>query len=76
MKCNYTQLGNANPCQLEHGHAGWHYFAESVSDTPRTDLACYCDKGYAVPADFARQLERELNEAKAEIARLKGKDNP
>lgn len=73
-KCNYTRPGQPNPCQLEAGHAGWHDLP--ATDTPRTDLACYCDKGYAVPADFARQLERELNEAKAEIARLKGKDNP
>jgi len=45
-----------------------------MSDTPRTDAEWtddyYCS-GY-VPTEFARQLERELAEAQAEIARLKG----
>lgn len=47
-----------------------------MSDTPRTDeneafinraTGCHCH----VDSDFARQLERELNAAKAELAELK-----
>lgn len=38
-----------------------------MSDTPRTDAHAApvheWDEGYAVAASFARQLERELNEA-------------
>jgi phage shock protein A len=39
------------------------------SDMPRTDAAA-CD-GTTVPADFAADLERELNEAKADAERLR-----
>jgi hypothetical protein len=38
------------------------------SDTPRTDAAA--GDGTTVPADFAADLECELNEAKAEVERL------
>jgi len=54
-----------------------------VSDTPRTDeqingkpctrfeiLAGDCLRNAAVPSEFARQLERELNAANAIIVRL------
>jgi hypothetical protein len=48
-----------------------------MSDTPRTDAAVYdtyddCERGggEAVSPDFARQLERELAEARREIKRL------
>ena len=52
-----------------------------MSDTPRTDAAVHPSKllrrpdgtfREAVDAVFARQLERELAEAQAEITRLKG----
>lgn len=44
-----------------------------MSDTPRTDAQCYiselCNRGNeVVRSDFARQLERELNEAKLKAA--------
>jgi hypothetical protein len=39
------------------------------SDTPRTDNVA--GDGTTVPADFAADLERELNEAKAEVERLR-----
>ena len=39
------------------------------SDTPRTDNAA--GDGTSVPADFAADLERELNAAKAEVERLR-----
>jgi hypothetical protein len=47
-----------------------------MNDTPRTDKAIVVlefesgpiSKIEAVPTDFARQLERELNEAKKEVA--------
>lgn len=49
-----------------------------MSDTPRTDAAQHEGllRGNPIPtsvttADFARQLERELNAAKAEIAAMK-----
>lgn len=49
-----------------------------MSDTPRTDAAQHEGllRGNPIPtsvttADFARQLERELNAAKAEVADLK-----
>jgi hypothetical protein len=42
---------------------------DEMSDTPRTDAAA-CD-GTTVPADFAADLERELNEAKAEVEALR-----
>jgi hypothetical protein len=46
-----------------------------MSDTPRTDdeirtpdmLPEYCGEAEIVDASFARQLERELNEARAKI---------
>jgi uncharacterized protein YPO0396 len=44
-----------------------------VSDTPRTDAEAFLphDKNYRVcDADFARQLERELNAANDRIKRL------
>jgi Skp family chaperone for outer membrane proteins len=57
-----------------------------VSDTPRTDeqingepctrfeiLAGDCLRNAAVPSEFARTLERELNAANAEIERLTNK---
>jgi uncharacterized membrane protein len=40
-----------------------------MTDTPRTDAAA-CD-GTTVLADFAADLECELNEAKAEVERLR-----
>ena len=40
-----------------------------MTDTPRTDAAA-CD-GTTVPADFAADVERELNAAKAEVERLR-----
>lgn len=39
-----------------------------MSDTPRTDAAC--SLGY-MPANFARQLERELNAAKELIREIR-----
>jgi hypothetical protein len=47
-----------------------------VSDTPRTDAEAFYphDSKYKVcDADFARQLERELNAASVEIDRLTAK---
>jgi hypothetical protein len=57
-----------------------------MSDTPRTDeqingepctrfeiLAGDCLRNAAVPSEFARTLERELNAANAEIERLTNK---
>jgi hypothetical protein len=41
------------------------------SDTPRTDNAAPHGGGTTVPADFAADLEFELNEAKAEVERLR-----
>ena len=44
--------------------------------TPRTDAASWVETNRAnavVLASFARQLERELAEARAEVARLRGK---
>jgi len=47
-----------------------------MSDTPRTDAEPTYKTGIAqtrtVNIDFARQLERELAEAQAEVVRLKG----
>jgi phage shock protein A len=40
-----------------------------MTDTPRTDAAA--GDGTTVPADFAADLERELNEARAEVERLR-----
>lgn len=41
------------------------------NDTPRTDTAMkevlQCGYDYKVKADFARQLERELNQIKAQL---------
>lgn len=34
-----------------------------MSDTPRTDLMTCVQSGDVVPAEFSRQLERELEEA-------------
>jgi hypothetical protein len=42
-----------------------------MSDTPRTDNAALHGDGTTVPADFAADLERELNAAKAEVERLR-----
>ena len=52
-----------------------------MSDTPRTDAAAgymdgsgcwkYRDDGGEVPADFARELERELATKTAEVERLR-----
>lgn len=43
----------------------------NVNDTPRTDAALkevlQCGYDYKVKAEFARQLERELNDAKRKI---------
>ena len=40
-----------------------------ATETPRTDAAIECfHHVWAIPVDFARQLERELAEAKAEAA--------
>jgi hypothetical protein len=50
-----------------------------MSDTPRTDKACTARmSGYmtgCVDANFARELERELNAAHNEIARRNGQTN-
>lgn len=43
---------------------------ERPANTPRTDNALFDDED-AVPARFARQLERELNAAKAENTAMK-----
>jgi Skp family chaperone for outer membrane proteins len=48
-----------------------------MSNTPRTDVAEHnmgsiVEPHYVVDIAFARQLERELAEAQAEITRLKG----
>jgi hypothetical protein len=40
-----------------------------MTDTPRTDAAA--GDGTTVPADFAADLERELNAAKAEVEGLR-----
>lgn len=54
---------------------------QAVSDTPRTDAAEYesqdepVAKLGAVDADFARQLERELNAANERIKRLESVEN-
>jgi hypothetical protein len=40
-----------------------------MTDTPRTNNAA--GNGTTVPADFAADLERELNAAKAEVERLR-----
>lgn len=45
-----------------------------MSETPRTDAKHVAEENYdchefLVPADFARQIERELAEARAELAR-------
>lgn len=42
-----------------------------MTDTPRTDNAALSGDGTTVPADFAADLERELNAAKAEVERLR-----
>jgi hypothetical protein len=48
-----------------------------MSDTPRSDdfigpiTGIYMTEGEIAICDFARQLERELNAAKAELAELK-----
>ena len=42
-----------------------------MSDTPRTDNAALHGDGTTVPADFAADLERELNAARAEVERLR-----
>ena len=36
------------------------------SDTPETDIECFIYEGDYVPASFARQLERERDEARKE----------
>jgi len=44
-----------------------------VSDTPRTDAEMFGEEAApVVNADFAAGLERELNEALSEVARLRG----
>jgi chromosome segregation ATPase len=42
---------------------------DEMTKTPRTDNAA--GDGTTVPADFAADLERELNEARAEVERLR-----
>lgn len=42
-----------------------------MSDTPETDLECFIYEGDYVPASFARKLERERDELRAEVGRLK-----
>jgi hypothetical protein len=42
-----------------------------MTDTPRTDNAALSGDGTTVPADFAADLERELNEARADAERLR-----
>jgi len=39
------------------------------TDTPRTDA--YNNSLGVVPSDFARQIERELNESRADVERLR-----
>jgi hypothetical protein len=42
-----------------------------ISRTPRTDAASYAGfPGYRSNDDFARQLERELNEAREQLAAM------
>lgn len=47
---------------------------KNISDTPETQSqsanCCYCVSGEFVPADFARQLERERNMAVNQNTRL------
>ena len=43
-----------------------------MSDTPRTEVYVLDPLPQVVSADWARQLERELNAAKARVARLEG----
>jgi hypothetical protein len=48
-----------------------------MSDTPRTEgelnrQKCWCDNLITIDANFACQLERELNAANAKIKRLDG----
>ena len=48
-----------------------------MSDTPRTEAEvnrqkCWCDNLITIDANFACQLERELNAANAKIKRLDG----
>ena len=49
-----------------------------MSDTPRTDMAVLdsyysrnIDGGLVVHPDFARELERELNQAKLDLDRIR-----
>ena len=42
-----------------------------MSDTPETDIECFIYEGDYVPASFARKLERERDDARKEIERLK-----
>jgi hypothetical protein len=41
-----------------------------MTDTPRTDAECCIHESQYIPAEIARQLERELNEATYRIAKL------
>jgi hypothetical protein len=42
-----------------------------TTDTPRTETYVLNPHPQAVPAEFARELERELNASQAEVARLR-----
>jgi hypothetical protein len=45
---------------------------KNMSDTPRTEQACgFCDLDTAVPADFARELERDLNAKDQQLSALR-----
>ncbi len=45
-----------------------------MSDTPETEIECFIYERDYVPASFARQLERERDEARKEVARLKAEN--
>lgn len=42
-----------------------------MSDTPETEIECFIYEGDYVPASFARKLERERDESRKEVERLK-----
>ena len=48
-----------------------------MSDTPQTDEAQFIlEEEWLVTPDFARELERELNAVKTELAKLKATYEP
>jgi hypothetical protein len=55
--------------KYQHGSSedGW----MKQTDTPRTETYVLNPHPQAVPAEFARELERELNASQAEVERLR-----